>query len=76
MVGATLHSGKRSNLWNFTKAYLRHLFNSDEILGGRMLSLHNIRYLTKLTEDIKQAIWEDRLLDFKEEFYKKTGYNK
>ncbi len=61
---------------NYTKAYLRHLFNADEILGGRMLSLHNIRYLTKLTEDIKQAIWEDRLLDFKEEFYKKTGYNK
>ena len=61
---------------NYTKAYLRHLFNADEILGGRMLSLHNIRYLTKLTEDIKQAIWEDRLLDFREEFYKKTGYNK
>lgn len=61
---------------NYTKAYLRHLFNADEILGGRMLSLHNIRYLTKLTEDIKQAIWEDRLLDFREEFYKKTNYNK
>ncbi len=61
---------------NYTKAYLRHLLNADEILGGRMLSLHNIRYLTKLTEDIKQAIWEDRLLDFREEFYKKTGYDK
>lgn len=61
---------------NFSKAYLRHLINTNEILGGRMLSLHNIRYLTKLMEDIKKAIWEDRLLDFREEFYKKTGYNK
>jgi len=56
---------------NFTKAYLRHLINSDEILGAKLLSLHNIRFLTKLTEDIKKAIYEDRLLDFREEFYKK-----
>lgn len=61
---------------HYTKAYLRHLINVDEILGGRMLSLHNIRFLTRLTEQIKQAIWEDRLLDFREEFYKKTGYDK
>ena len=58
---------------NFTKAYLRHLINADEILGARLLSLHNIRFLTKMTEDIKKAIWEDRLLDFRDEFYKKYG---
>jgi queuine tRNA-ribosyltransferase len=56
---------------HYTKAYLRHLINVDEILGGRMLSVHNIRFLHKLTEDIKKAIWEDRLLDFKDEFLKK-----
>lgn len=60
---------------NFTKAYLRHLINAKEILGARLLSLHNIRFLTKLTEDIKKAIWEDRLLDFREEFYKKYNQN-
>lgn len=60
---------------HYTKSYLRHLINAGEILGGRMLSLHNIRYLTKLMEDIKKAIMEDRLLDFREEFYKKTAYN-
>jgi queuine tRNA-ribosyltransferase len=60
---------------HYTKSYLRHLINANEILGGRMLSLHNIRYLTKLVQDIKKAIWEDRLLDFRDEFYKKTGYN-
>lgn len=59
---------------NFTKAYLRHLMNTNEILGGRMLSLHNIRFLTKLTEQIKDAIRNDRFLEFREEFYKK--YNK
>lgn len=61
---------------HYTKAYLRHLLNAGEILGGRMLSLHNITYLTNLMEQIKQAIREDRLLDFREEFYKKTNYDK
>lgn len=56
---------------NYTKAYLRHLINADEILGARLLSLHNIKFLTDLMEDIKQAIREDRLLDFKDEFLKK-----
>ena len=60
---------------NFSKAYLRHLINADEILGARLLSLHNIRFLIKMTEDIKKAIWEDRLLDFRDEFYKKYGKN-
>lgn len=58
---------------NYTKAYLRHLINTGEILGARLLSIHNIRFLTKLMEDIKTAIREDRLLDFKDEFL--TRYN-
>ena len=61
---------------NFTKAYLRHLFNVDEILGSQLLSIHNLRYLIKLMDDIKKAIREDRLLEFREEYYKKTGYDK
>lgn len=59
---------------NFTKAYLRHLFNVDEILGAQLLSIHNIRYLTNFMEQIKQAIREDRLLEFREEYLKKTNY--
>ncbi len=55
---------------HFTKAYLRHLINADEILGGRMLSLHNISYLIKLTERIRAAITEDKFGDFCEEFRK------
>lgn len=53
---------------NFSRAYIRHLINSDEILGGKLLSIHNIRFLTKLTEDMKKAIWEDRYLDFAKDF--------
>ncbi len=59
---------------NFTKAYLRHLFNVDEILGAQLLSIHNIRYLTHLMEQIKQAIRDDRLLEFRDEYLKKTNY--
>ena len=55
---------------NYTKAYLRHLFNTGEILGARLVSKHNLRYLLKLMSDIRQAIKEDRFLEFREEFYK------
>ena len=55
---------------NYTRAYIRHLINAGEMLGGQLLSIHNIQFLNNLTKDIKKAIWEDRLLDFKEEFLK------
>ena len=61
---------------NYTKAYLRHLVKCNEILGARLLSLHNLRFLTKLMEDIRKAIKEDRLLEFRDEFYTKYGYKK
>lgn len=60
----------------YTKSYLRHLMNAGEMLGAKLLSYHNLYYLTHLMEDIKQAIREDRLLEFRDEFYKKTGYDK
>ena len=55
---------------NYTRAYIRHLINCGEMLGAELLSIHNLHYLTNLTKQIKQAIWEDRLLDFKEEYLK------
>lgn len=60
---------------NYSKAYLRHLINTEEMLGGRMLSLHNITYLTSLMERIRRAINEDRYLEFAEEFRKSDEYN-
>ena len=59
---------------NFSRAYLRHLIQTDEILGGRMLSLHNITYLANLMKRIRQAILEDRFLDFAEDFRKSAEY--
>lgn len=55
---------------NFTRAYIRHLMNADEMLGAELLSIHNLHYLINLTAEIKKAIWEDRLLDFKQEYLK------
>lgn len=53
---------------NYSRSYIRHLINTDEIFGGRLLSVHNLRFLARLVEDIKTAIWNDRLLDFRQEF--------
>jgi len=58
---------------NYTKAYLRHLFNTNEILGARLLSKHNLRFLIKLMSEVRNAINNDRFLEFREEFYKKYG---
>lgn len=59
---------------NYTKAYIRHLIKTNEILGARLITTHNLHFLLKLMENIRQAIREDRLLDFREEFFKKYGY--
>ena len=59
---------------NYTRAYLRHLIKTNEILGMRLLSLHNLRFLTKLMERVRIEIEQDNLLAFREEFYKKYGY--
>ena len=59
---------------NYTRAYLRHLVKTNEILGIRLLSIHNLRFLTKLMERIRIEIENDNLLNFKNEFYKQYGY--
>lgn len=59
---------------HYTKAYIRHLVTTDEALGGRLLSIHNIRFLTRLTEDLRKAIKEDRLLEYRDCF--KMRYEK
>ena len=58
---------------NYTKAYLRHLFKANEMLGHRLLSIHNIRYLVKLTEEAREAIKEGRFLEYKKEVYDNYG---
>ncbi len=60
---------------NHTRAYIRHLLNVDEILGARLLSIHNLRFLIKMMENIRKSIEEDRYLEFKDEFYRNYGYD-
>lgn len=61
---------------NYTRAYIRHLVKAGEILGVRLISLHNLYFLTKLMQRVRIEIEKDNLLTFKEEFYKKYGYTK
>jgi len=60
----------------YTRSYLRHLFKAEEMLGMRLVTYQNLAYLKHLMQEIRQAIKEDRLLDFKEEMKKKTNYFK
>lgn len=61
---------------HYTKAYVRHLLICDEMFGGRLLSIHNIRFLIKLTEELRDAIKEDRLLEYKNTFVEKYTNSK
>ncbi|MBP7056618.1 MAG: tRNA guanosine(34) transglycosylase Tgt [Candidatus Omnitrophica bacterium] len=59
---------------NHTRAYIRHLFNAEEILGLRLVSLHNIYFYVRLIQMSREAILENRFEKFKKEFLDK--YNK
>ena len=60
---------------NYTKAYIRHLITTKETLGGRLLSIHNIRFLIKLTEELRDAIKNNNILEYKEKFIEKYERN-
>jgi queuine tRNA-ribosyltransferase len=59
---------------NFTRAYIRHLIKANEILASVLTSIHNLRFLIRLMEQVREAIWEERLIEFCNEFYAKYGY--
>lgn len=61
---------------NFSRAYIRHLIKAGEIFGLRLTSIHNIYFLLDLMKQIRNAIINDNLLDFRNEFYEKYGYSK
>jgi len=60
---------------NYTRSYLRHLIKAEEMFGQRLISYHNVYFLLKLMEKVRQAIKEDRLLCFRDEFFAKYGYD-
>ncbi len=53
---------------NYSRSYLRHLFNAREVLGLRLVSLHNIYFYQKVIRDARDAIKENKLTEFKKEF--------
>lgn len=56
---------------NYSRAYLRHLYKADEILSSRLMSTHNLHFLINLMKQVRQAIMDDRLMDFRNEFFAK-----
>lgn len=56
---------------NFSKAYLRHLYMSKEILASVLGTIHNLYFMSSLMKDIRLALQEDRILDYKEKFLSK-----
>ncbi|MCI3923652.1 tRNA guanosine(34) transglycosylase Tgt [Paenibacillus sp. TRM 82003] len=60
---------------NYSRAYIRHLIKADETFGIRLTTYHNLHFLIELMRQVRQAIAEDRLADFKEEFFDRYGLN-
>ena len=58
---------------NYSRAYLRHLFKSDEILSSMLMTNHNLHFLVKTMANIRRAIEEDRFLEYKKEFFDAYG---
>jgi len=58
---------------NFSRAYLRHLFNASEILGLRLVSWHNVYFFLDLMRKVREAIKQDKFPEFKKEFL--AAYN-
>ncbi|MGX6590661.1 tRNA guanosine(34) transglycosylase Tgt [Cetobacterium ceti] len=61
---------------NYTRGYIRHLFKTEEILGARLATYHNLYFLLKLMKDARKAILEDRFIEYKEEFLKNYSMGK
>ncbi len=58
---------------NFSRAYLRHLFVTKELLVYRLNTIHNLFYYQDLMREIRKAIIENRIKEFREEFYRKIN---
>ena len=59
----------------FTRAYIRHLVKCKEILASQLITLHNLRFSLRLMEDVRLAIEEDRLLDFRNQLVARGAFD-
>ncbi len=60
---------------HYSRAYLRHLIKANETFGIRLTTYHNLHFLLQLMKNVRQAILEDRLLDFRDQFFTQYGLN-
>jgi queuine tRNA-ribosyltransferase len=58
---------------NFSRAYIKHLFDANEILGAILATTHNIAFYKSMAENARKAILEDRYLEYKKDFL--NNYN-
>ena len=61
---------------NYSRAYIHHLIRAEETFGIRLTTYHNLHFLLNLMEQVREAIRQDRLGDFREEFFENYGFNK
>ncbi|MFN2340805.1 MAG: tRNA guanosine(34) transglycosylase Tgt [Halanaerobium sp.] len=54
---------------NYSRGYIRHLLKRNEILGVRLTTYHNLYFMLKLSEEIREAIRNDNFINFREKFY-------
>jgi queuine tRNA-ribosyltransferase len=60
---------------NYSRAYLRHLFKAEEILASRLATWHNLYFLQELMANIRAAISQGSLEEYRAAFFEKYGYN-
>ncbi|WP_239615225.1 tRNA guanosine(34) transglycosylase Tgt [Cohnella mopanensis] len=58
---------------NYSRAYIRHLIKADEMFGLRLTTIHNLHFLVQLMSQVREAIREDRLGTFRDQFFEKYG---
>lgn len=61
---------------NYSRAYIHHLIRADETFGLRLTSYHNLHFLLNMMEEVREAIREDRLGDYRDAFFEQYGFNK
>ncbi|MGO2083984.1 tRNA guanosine(34) transglycosylase Tgt [Vagococcus sp.] len=60
---------------NYSRAYIRHLIKCEETFGMRLTSYHNLYFLQDVMRQVRQAIMDDNLLEFREAFFEEYGFN-
>ena len=60
---------------NYSRAYLHHLDKTNEMLGGRLNTIHNLRFYQKVMSDMRDALDNDTFDKFVEAFYQQRGHS-